>query len=120
MFSFSIYGWITIIVVFILCFAILIFLWKRVKDRLISKRKSSRWKYNMIYISMGFLLVALSIVSFINIQSGYQQEFKILSGVYILVSEPIRIMAITGALIGITFIIIGIRYRRANNMMPGT
>ena len=113
MFAFSLFALVFLAAILFICITILVIINNRTRDKINSHRKSRSWKYSMIYIYIGILIIILSALSFISILMDYLGDHRIFQTVYLMTSEPIRVVSLAGVLVGITVLIVGIFYRRA-------
>lgn len=119
MFTFSIFAWILLAVVFIVCIIVLVILRKRIRVKINSGEKNQFRKYSTIYIIIGFLLIVLSVVLIISMYSDNLRGYKILQTIATMTSEPLRAASLAGIFIGITILIVGIHFKCVSNSMCG-
>ncbi len=114
MFTFGPASYVILLTVLLLCLAASIFFIKRMKQRLSSQTKLFYKRSGLFASLVGVILLLLSITGYLKMQADILKSPVFIRPVAEMTAEPIFILLISGVLIGLTSLVIGLIYLQSS------
>ena len=112
MYTFSLFGYLTIAAVVILCIFILLYFHKRINNNGPSDLKTNK-VWGSIWMILGIFLFSISIFYFIKVQYDIIHSAAFLRPIAEMTSEPVLLLTVFAFFAGITLFLCGLFYLRS-------
>jgi hypothetical protein len=119
MYTFSFNGYLTIAIVLILCLIALMFFRRKINRQITAQTNLPYKKYGFSCIVLGVIVLLASVIEYLKVQADIIESPQILQSVSSMTSEPVLLLLVSGFLLGLTTIIIGVFYLRLSSSLRG-
>ena len=117
--TFTFPAYIAMMIVLLLCLIGFLFALKRLKRGTATEAQGPRGKRGLSLVGLGSVLLLASVIGLIRIQSSITEGPSFLQPIRSMTAEPVLVLTISGCLVGMTFIGIGIMNLRFGRSLRG-
>lgn len=110
MYPFSFQGYLIMATVLFLCFVALIFFRSRIKGQIAAQADFPYKRHGLFFVVSGVILVLASLTGYLTVRADIVESPQILQPVTSMTSEPVLLLLVSGFLVGLTAVVLGILY----------
>lgn len=110
MYIFSFPGYLILAATFLLCFAAIMYFRTKIKQQFSAKTNLPYRKYGIFFVAIGVILLIASVIGYLKVHSDIYESPSLLQPIVSMTSEPILVFMVSGFLVGLAVLIIGILY----------
>jgi hypothetical protein len=119
MYTFTLPSYLIMAAILLLCLVFLVVFGQRIKRQANAQLDLPFRKRGFSFITTGGILLLLSLVGYFNVQSDINKTIEFLRPVAWMTSEPVLALLVSGAIIGVTILVLGILYLREGSSLCG-